>query len=246
MAYKIQHLGLGGILDQAIAITKNHFTLLFTIMLLVLIPFELINEYIYLSAELTITPDASDLEMLDETGASLVEPDLPAWYDAWMTLYLLSYGFVVFPLTNAAVIHAVAKLYLGQPVTAFEAMKFGLRRFLPLIGATILFSMAVMGGMILFIIPGIIFAILLSSLASFASWRFNLLGALILSHQVIRLPRRSLILFHVHRWDSSGSTVDLRRPDLTRPRRGRCQACPLGIELPAQSLQERFRRRVRV
>jgi hypothetical protein len=159
MAYKIQHLGLGGILDQAIAITKNHFTLLFTIMLLVMIPFELINQYLDISADLALTPDASDLEILDEADISVVEPELPAWYFPWLTLYILLYMFVVFPLTNAAVIHAVAKLYLGQPVTAVEAMKVGLRRFLPLIGTSILFSLVVMGGMILLIIPGILFAI---------------------------------------------------------------------------------------
>jgi hypothetical protein len=42
MAYKLQHMGLGGILDQAIAISKDHFGLLFKIMLLLYIPFNLI------------------------------------------------------------------------------------------------------------------------------------------------------------------------------------------------------------
>jgi hypothetical protein len=62
-------------------------------------------------------------------------------------------------LSNAAVIHAVARLYLGQPVTAMEAMRHGLRRMLPLIGTTILVGLAIMGGLILLIIPGILFMI---------------------------------------------------------------------------------------
>ncbi len=37
--YKLQHMGLGGILDQAISICKDHFGLLFKIMLILHIPF---------------------------------------------------------------------------------------------------------------------------------------------------------------------------------------------------------------
>ena len=34
MSYTIKHMGLGGILDQAIAIVRDHFVLIFTIMLI--------------------------------------------------------------------------------------------------------------------------------------------------------------------------------------------------------------------
>ena len=37
--YKLQHMGLGGILDQAISICKDHFGVLFKIMLILYVPF---------------------------------------------------------------------------------------------------------------------------------------------------------------------------------------------------------------
>ncbi len=65
----------------------------------------------------------------------------------------------VLPLTNAAVIWAVAQVYLGQPVTAVKALRKGLSRLLPLIGTSILMYLAIIGGMFLCIVPGILFAL---------------------------------------------------------------------------------------
>jgi len=155
MAYKIQHLGLGGILDQAIAITKNHFGLLFTIVLILIIPCQLVWGFIDLANSPDLPPNASFFERIEAKQN----------FEANPTLTLLSYilnlvlNFVLLPLTNASVIQAVARLYLGQPVTALEAIRHGLRRLLPLIGTTILIYLAVMGGLILLIIPGILFAL---------------------------------------------------------------------------------------
>ncbi len=152
MAYKIQHLGLGGVLDQAIAITKNHFGLLFTIMLLVLIPFNLITGFISLS----VLPDFSG-EPTMETYRELQESQARYW--PLFGIFGLINAVFVLPLTNAAVIWAVAEVYLGQPVTAIEALQHGLRRLAPLIGTSILMYLAIFGGLILLIIPGILFAL---------------------------------------------------------------------------------------
>lgn len=152
MAYKIQHLGLGGILDQAIAITKDHFGLLFTIMLILLVPFNLLVGFLQLAAtpDLPAVPTTEDVEALMEARSTF-------------TPYLAIAGFInlllILPLTNAAVIQAVARVYLGQPVTAMEAIRHGLKRLLPLIGTSILMYMAIFGGLILLIIPGILFAL---------------------------------------------------------------------------------------
>jgi hypothetical protein len=66
---------------------------------------------------------------------------------------------IIIPVTNAAVIQAVARLYLGEPVTALEAVKHGFRRLGPLIWTSFLMLLAIYGGLILCIIPGIYFAI---------------------------------------------------------------------------------------
>lgn len=152
MPYKIQYLGLGGILDQAIAISRDHFKLLFTIMLLMLVPFSLIVGFVSLAIVPELPPDYT---MEDLAHAQQVQAE---YWPFFATAQLLQVLFIL-PLTNASVIQAVAKLYLGQSVTAVEAFQHALRRFLPLIGTTILMMMAIFGGFLLLIIPGILFAL---------------------------------------------------------------------------------------
>ena len=153
MAYKIRQLGLGGILDQAVALTKNHFGLFFTIMLLLFIPVNLIAGFIQLS----MLPPPPTLGAPPEA--------IIAYQEAAMRIWPISVGFsllvavVVMPLTNAAVVDAVARLYLGQQTTAVDSLKYGLSRLMPLIWTSILMFLAIMGGFILLIIPGILFAL---------------------------------------------------------------------------------------
>jgi len=153
MAYKIEHLRLGGILDQAIAITKNHFGLLFTIMLLLFIPVNLIAGFV----QLAMLPPPPTLTSPPEAITAYNEA---AMRNAPITLGItLLLGLVVMPLTNAAVVDAVARLYLGQETSAVESLKYGLSRLMPLIWTSILMMLAIMGGFILLIIPGILFAL---------------------------------------------------------------------------------------
>ncbi len=147
MTYQIKQLKLGGILDQAIALTKNHFGLLFSIIALVYIPFSLISSFAILSVTPPPPMGASPEQMI--AYQQEVFKNLPLI----MGVGLLS-AFVVLPLTNAAVVDAVAKLYLGKPASAVESIKVGLSRLLPLFWTTILMVLAIMGGFMLLIIPG--------------------------------------------------------------------------------------------
>lgn len=152
MQYKIQQLRLGGILDQAISLTKNHFGLLFGIMLLLTIPLQLIQGFVQLANAPEFPPGATAAEIFAaqmEQGSSL---------GTTFPLSLLGM-FVVFPVTNAAVIHGVARLYLGHETSAVDSIKRGFSSLLPLIWTSILYTLAVMGGFILLIIPGILFAL---------------------------------------------------------------------------------------
>jgi len=66
--------------------------------------------------------------------------------------------FAVLPLANAATIHGVASAYLSRPTSVGSCIKHGMGRWLPLIGTFILTSFAVGIGMVLLLIPGILFA----------------------------------------------------------------------------------------
>jgi hypothetical protein len=152
MSYQIKHMGLGGILDQAIAVVRDNFVLLFSIMLMTLIPLFLVQGFLLLAITPELPPDATMQEILDARRVQ-------ASYWPWTTGVSLLYLFVALPVANAAVIQAIARSYLGQPITAIDAIKHALRRFFPLIGTTVLIYLAIWGGLILLIIPGIYFAI---------------------------------------------------------------------------------------
>ena len=65
-------------------------------------------------------------------------------------------GYFAIPLTSAALIFAIAEIYLGNQPTLGQSFRDGLSRLLPLLGTMILYTLAVMGGFLLLIIPGLI------------------------------------------------------------------------------------------
>ncbi|HEX6962604.1 MAG TPA: hypothetical protein VF175_12100 [Lacipirellula sp.] len=152
MAYKIQRLGLGGVLDQAIAITRNHFVLLFSIIAILLIPYLLAFGSVQYAMELDLPPEPTMDDIMRAQEASMA-------YLPWFFLLLFGYTAIIWPIANAAVIQAVARLYLGEEVTAGEAIKHALRRFFPLVLTSILMTLIIGVGFALLIIPGIYFMI---------------------------------------------------------------------------------------
>jgi hypothetical protein len=137
MRYEIRELGVGGILDQAIAVTKDHFWLFFKIVAVLFLPLNLIYGWLVTS---NLPPNESTTS-------------------TWVLVVILAIvnGWFVFPLTNAAMIYAVASCYLNRPITVGLAFQRARRIFLPLLGTTILLSLVVMGGFLLLFVPGVIF-----------------------------------------------------------------------------------------
>jgi hypothetical protein len=152
VAYKIQHLKLTGILDQAIQVVKDNFGLLFTILLICWIPFQLLTTFL----NLALLPDVSGMPPLE---AMLKTQEAQGRYGLLFAGLNLIQGLLILPVTNAAVIYAVAERYLDRAVTAGQALKKGLTKIAPLIWTAILLYLAVLGGLILLIIPGILFAL---------------------------------------------------------------------------------------
>lgn len=152
MAYKIQQLNLGGVLDQAITLVKNHFWLLFQIMLMTLIPWGIISGVIQLA-------------VLPQPPANATQEEQLRYVQTLFAYLPLIYGLLIFgglfvlPIANAAVIYSAAELYLGKTVTAVEAVRKALSKLGALIGTSILMGLAIFGGCCLLVIPGILFAL---------------------------------------------------------------------------------------
>jgi hypothetical protein len=150
MAYKLQHLSLAGILDQSIAILKDHFGLLFCIMLLFQVPGTIL--FGYWSEGIAVGPPENATQEQRMQYSLEVFKWLPYFY-----LGLFIYSIFVVTATNAVVIPAVARLYLGQPTSLMIAMKHGFSRFLPLLATSILMWLPIWIGFFLCFLPGVLF-----------------------------------------------------------------------------------------
>ena len=152
MRYEIRELGLGGILDQAIALVKDHFGLLFGITAVLYVPFQIIQAGITLANMPQVAANASLAERIAAAQAA----------QAASLMYMLPLLAVLFllviPVTNAAVINAIGNVYLGRPTSVGESLQRGLGALLPLIGTGFLLYLAVLGGILLCVIPGIVAA----------------------------------------------------------------------------------------
>ncbi len=148
MQYQIKELNLGGILDQTIKLVKNHFGLFFGIVAVLYLPFALLQGFVTLAVPIPpANPTPEDLRVIQEAAAQNAIYAIPLG---------LLFGFLVVPITNGAVIDAVSRCTLGKEATVGSSFSHSKKIFLPLIGTWALQMLAIVGGLILLIIPGIL------------------------------------------------------------------------------------------
>ncbi len=148
MAHQIRQLSLGGVLDEAIALTKEHFGALFRIVAVTMLPPLLIVSFYQFA-------------VMPQLTFPFQQEQFVAWMEAQQKhgniINVLSIASAVATiLGNAAVVHGVSCAALGQPFTTKAALSQALKIFLPLIGTSVLGGLAVFVGTLLCIIPGII------------------------------------------------------------------------------------------
>ena len=149
--YKIQQLGIGGILDQAIAITRDNFALLLKILLMTFVPFLVVaglsTTFIFANH-----PELFDMREHQAEVEALLLRYLPLGI-----IGLLVWVLLVAPIAYASIIQAVAHVYLGRPIAATQAIKDAFHLWPALVGTAILYGLALVGGFILLIIPYFVF-----------------------------------------------------------------------------------------
>lgn len=134
MGYELKKLTLGEILDRGFQILGEHFGTLFQIKVCTVLPSSII---------LGIQADAMER---DKSAPTLL-------------LYiaaLMFYSLVVGPLSHAAALSVISRCYLGHSTTLGESFELGKRRLGPLIVTGIMTLIVILGGTLLFIIPGIL------------------------------------------------------------------------------------------
>lgn len=149
MRYEIRPLNLGGILDEGIKLAKNHFGLLFAIVLCLHVPYAAIQGFANESLAPKLPPNPTIQDQLAANQAIMA--------NFQKMLPLLAIGlFVILPLTNAAIVRAIADCYLEQPASVGRSYGFAFRNIPKLLWTWVLVGLAVAGGFAMCIIPGII------------------------------------------------------------------------------------------
>lgn len=154
MAYEIRERDIGGVLDEAIILFRDHFKLLLLISVFILMPANLIVEVLAARYEqsapqldpATTPSDAEALRLATLAGAQ-----------AFLFMFVvLAITIVYGSWVEGAVIHSMASRYLGRPVPTGESFKVGLRRLPVLAAANLLVLLAGFFGACLCILPGLL------------------------------------------------------------------------------------------
>jgi hypothetical protein len=149
MKYELKPLGVGGILDQAILILKNHFALFLKIALCLQVPAAIGLNLFVIKTMPAPSPQATPEEM-----AELMRTQL-AFLATFLPI-LMVWMLVVIPIMNAVIVHASACVYLGKPARVGSSFRAGLTRAIPLIWTSSLMYFFIAGGYMLCVLPGIL------------------------------------------------------------------------------------------
>jgi hypothetical protein len=149
MNYEIRELSIGGILDQAINLTKNHFGAFFAVVAVTLLPFSLIQSGI----NMAIMPQDIPLIPTPEEAAAIQKIQLE---NLPIILGAALLAFIVVPIANAALVKIVANTYLGKSTSLGDAIGSAFAMIIPLYWTWLLLTIAVSVGFVLCFVPGII------------------------------------------------------------------------------------------
>lgn len=151
MKYEIKELGVSAILDQSFKLIQENFKLLAGITVPLVIPFALIQGFAAMVAapQLPQNPNREAMEAYYRAMLGMAVYTVP--------LFLI-FAYIVVPITNAAMLYAISRVYLAQPTTVGQSFRFAISRILPLMWTWILTGLVVLGGMVLCVVPGIIFS----------------------------------------------------------------------------------------
>jgi hypothetical protein len=150
MKYELKPLKVGGILDQAILILKDNFSLFIKILLCLQIPVAIAINLVITDKVPVMAPHPSPEEM-----AESLQTMVNFLFTVMLPILVLMLVIVV-PVMNGALIHAAARVYLGKPCGVRRAFRVGILRAVPLLWTSILAGIFTFGGTLLCVLPGIL------------------------------------------------------------------------------------------
>ena len=159
MRYEIGELTIGKILDQGIALMKNHFAMLLGITAAMLIPLNLVMNF----SIIWLVPQFSPQDPKQLTHEEVHQLIVFLTSVVGIVLAGLLAGLsLVYPLTHAAIIQAVACEYLDQPISIGAAYRRAARILFPLLGTVFIAYLAILPGLCCCYVPGLVLTLLFS------------------------------------------------------------------------------------
>jgi len=150
MAYEVRAMGLGEIVDTSFRLVRDHF-----------VPLVGMSAAVYFPFTFLMAAWQAQIQTAVAAGGRIDPGTLIAQAGALMLTM-----WVVMPIVSAAIAHAVGEAYLGRAVSVGDSLREALRIVLPLVGTAFLAGLITMVGVLLFVIPGIWFALGIMVLAS--------------------------------------------------------------------------------
>ena len=136
-------MGIGEILSTAFQLYQRHWRTLLAIAAVVVVPFTLVQ---YLLGDLVRTRGEVTRDGVVETAT---------WAVGIAGLVAALAGVVMFLVLTGAITRAVAAEVAGEDPSVEQSYRFGFHRFWSVLLVSVLVGLATIGGLILFIIPGI-------------------------------------------------------------------------------------------
>ena len=147
---------LGEILSAAFNIYKANASKLILIVAIVVVPLSFISALfsgvVFAGSKHTVLLFGKQVEVIDRSFGLFVA-------GALVTAVI---SVIITAVLQAAILRAAAQATIGDPVDPEESYRFGFKRLGSVILVSLLVGLVVLGGLILLIIPGLIFGVLLS------------------------------------------------------------------------------------
>jgi hypothetical protein len=162
---ELRPMGIGDILDATFRIYRQRFLVFLLIALIVYVPYAFLVDVFQMSV---VTAPHSAGGVTQRPDFSVTGPAVrhapPTPEINWAPFAVGAVGMLIFavvlmPLCMAALMHNISASYLGENLSAGQSYARAAPRLLPLLGTQILGGLIVMLGLLLFIIPGIIFSL---------------------------------------------------------------------------------------
>ncbi|HWF33817.1 MAG TPA: hypothetical protein VG295_00545 [Solirubrobacteraceae bacterium] len=145
-------MGVGEILDAGIKVYLRNARLLMGLAATVVIPLQTISWVVLLSIVSSSDQVPNSFSAVTSSSATTTT-DGAAALGAEAVLAVV--GLIASALVTAACVKAVSDLYLGQPTSFGESLRFAGRRLLAYLAMQVLYVLGLVVGFILLIIPGI-------------------------------------------------------------------------------------------